>query len=220
TSSNAKKNKIQRPPSSTQKNKVEAHPRTVKSSLKDNNCDVEPKGTTIVQHSKLNADFELICVKNNGCMLFDNHDLCVLNVINDVNAYPKSKFVKKTSKRKGWKPTGKGTIKFENDHVAKIMGYGDYQIGNVTISKVYYVEGIGHNLFSVSENLEKLQPKSDIGIFIGYAPTKKAFRIYNRRTRRIIETIHVDFDELIAMASEHNSLEPALHEMTPATISS
>ncbi|GKC47646.1 retrovirus-related pol polyprotein from transposon TNT 1-94 [Tanacetum coccineum] len=55
----------------------------------------------------------------------------------------------------------------------------------------------------------KLQPKADIGIFIGYAPTKKAFRIYNRRTRRIIETIHVDFDELTAMASEHSSSGPA-----------
>ncbi|GJY26955.1 retrovirus-related pol polyprotein from transposon TNT 1-94 [Tanacetum coccineum] len=70
------------------------------------------------------------------------------------------------------------------------------------------------------ENLGKLQPKADIGIFIGYAPTKKAFRIYNRHTRRIIETIHVDFDELTAMASEHSSSELALHEMTPATISS
>ncbi|GJU30471.1 retrotransposon protein, putative, ty1-copia subclass [Tanacetum coccineum] len=70
------------------------------------------------------------------------------------------------------------------------------------------------------ENLGKLQPKADIGIFIGYAPTKKAFRIYNRRTRRIIETIHVDFDELTAMASEHSSSEPALHEMTPVSISS
>ncbi|GJV55479.1 putative ribonuclease H-like domain-containing protein [Tanacetum coccineum] len=71
-----------------------------------------------------------------------------------------------------------------------------------------------------SENLGKLQPKADIGIFIGYAPTKKAFRIYNRRTRRIIETIHVDFDELTVMASEHSSSGPVLHEMTPATISS
>nr|GEX91243.1 retrotransposon protein, putative, unclassified [Tanacetum cinerariifolium] len=42
-----------------------------------------------------------------------------------------------------------GTVKFGNDHMAKIMGYGDYQIGNVTISRVYYVEGLGHNLFSV-----------------------------------------------------------------------
>ncbi|GJV58122.1 retrovirus-related pol polyprotein from transposon TNT 1-94 [Tanacetum coccineum] len=71
-----------------------------------------------------------------------------------------------------------------------------------------------------SENLGKLQPKADIGIFIGYAPTKKAFRIYNRHTRRIIETIHVDFNELTAMASEHSSSRPALQELTPATISS
>nr|GEY35133.1 retrovirus-related Pol polyprotein from transposon TNT 1-94 [Tanacetum cinerariifolium] len=44
-----------------------------------------------------------------------------------------------------------GTVKFGNDHVAKIMGYGDYQIKNVTISRVYFVEGLGHNLFSVGE---------------------------------------------------------------------
>nr|GEX10879.1 hypothetical protein [Tanacetum cinerariifolium] len=44
-----------------------------------------------------------------------------------------------------------GTVKFGNDHVAKIMGYGDYKIGNVTISKVYFVEGLGHNLFSVGQ---------------------------------------------------------------------
>ncbi|GJY58208.1 retrovirus-related pol polyprotein from transposon TNT 1-94 [Tanacetum coccineum] len=84
----------------------------------------------------------------------------------------------------------------------------------------FHVFGALCYLTNDSENLGKLQPKADIGIFIGYAPTKKAFRIYNRHTRRIIETIHVDFDELTAMASEHSSLGPALHEMTPATISS
>ncbi|GJT47298.1 retrovirus-related pol polyprotein from transposon TNT 1-94 [Tanacetum coccineum] len=71
-----------------------------------------------------------------------------------------------------------------------------------------------------SENLGKLQAKADIGIFIGYAPKKKAYHIYNRRTYKIIETIHVNFDELAAMASEQSSLEPALHEMTPTTLSS
>ncbi|GJW08839.1 retrovirus-related pol polyprotein from transposon TNT 1-94, partial [Tanacetum coccineum] len=192
-SGNTKKDKIQRTPSSTQKKKLEAHSRT---------C--------------------------NGCILSDNHDLCVLNFINDVNACPKSKSVKKTLKRKVWKPTGKcppknptaletktpkqvvtlvyirkprksktnapvskpkilksisannkepskywgsivfnvpsssldecmssklffGTVKFGNDHVAKIIGYGDYQIRNVTISRVYYMEGLGHNLFSVGQ---------------------------------------------------------------------
>ncbi|GJU87974.1 retrovirus-related pol polyprotein from transposon TNT 1-94 [Tanacetum coccineum] len=531
--------------------------RTVKSSLKHKNCVMKPKETANVQHSKINANLELLCVKCNGCMLSANHDLCVIDFINNVNAHAKSKSVKKSSKRKVWKPTGKvftnigyswrptgrtftivgnacpltritttaevplrkptalecdtskpvvtlvysrkprksktnvpvskpkiiksvvqivlwyldsgcskhmtedrsqltnfvnkflGTVKFGNDHVAKILRYSDYHIGNVTISRVYYVEGLGHNLFFVgqfcdsnlkvafhqhtsfirnlegvdlltgsrgnnlytlslgdmmvsspicilskasktkswlwhrrlshlnfsainhlarhgivrglpklkfekdhmcsacvmgkstkkphkpksedtnqeklyllhmdlcgpmrvtsvnrkkyilviiddysrftrvkclsskneapdfiikfltmiqaeavatacypqnrsiirlrhgktpyellhdklpdlsffhvfgalcyptndSENLGKLQPKADIGIFIGYAPTKKALRIYNRRTRRIIETIHVDFDELTAMAYEHISSRPALHEMTHATIS-
>nr|GEX42163.1 retrovirus-related Pol polyprotein from transposon TNT 1-94 [Tanacetum cinerariifolium] len=71
-----------------------------------------------------------------------------------------------------------------------------------------------------SESLGKLQLKADIGIFIVYTPTKKAFWIYNRRTRRIVKTIHVDFDELMAMVSEQTSSGPALNEMTPATISS
>nr|GEV19667.1 hypothetical protein [Tanacetum cinerariifolium] len=70
------------------------------------------------------------------------------------------------------------------------------------------------------KNLGKLQPKANIGIFIGYALTKKAFHIYNRRTRRIVKTIHVDFDEMTAMASKQSSSGPALPEMTPATISS
>nr|GEU77123.1 integrase, catalytic region, zinc finger, CCHC-type, peptidase aspartic, catalytic [Tanacetum cinerariifolium] len=43
------------------------------------------------------------------------------------------------------------TVKFGNDHVVNIMGYGDYKIGNVTISRVYFVEGHGHNLFSVGQ---------------------------------------------------------------------
>ncbi|GJW63969.1 integrase, catalytic region, zinc finger, CCHC-type containing protein [Tanacetum coccineum] len=212
-------------------------------------------------HSKLNANFKLLYVKCNGCILSDNHDLCVLDFINNVNARDKSKSVKKISKRKVWKPTGKvftnigytwrptsrtftivgnaclltrittttevslrkpnalesdipkpvvtlvysrkprksktnvhiskpkiiksisankkepskswgsivsdvpsssfdkcrsskffsGTVKFGNDHMAKILGYGDYHIGNVTISSVYYVEGLGHNLFSIRQ---------------------------------------------------------------------
>ncbi|GKC30580.1 retrovirus-related pol polyprotein from transposon TNT 1-94 [Tanacetum coccineum] len=44
-----------------------------------------------------------------------------------------------------------GTVRFRNDHVAAIRGYRDYQIGNVMISRVYYVEGLGHNLFSVGQ---------------------------------------------------------------------
>ncbi|GKA71563.1 retrovirus-related pol polyprotein from transposon TNT 1-94 [Tanacetum coccineum] len=243
---------------------------------------------------------------------------------------------------------GARNCRFRNDHIAKIIGYGYYEMGNVTISRVYYVEGLGHNLFSVgqfcdsdlevkflrskdevlefvikflkmiqvhlnaivrnirtdngtefvnqtlkayyeevgishqisvartsqqngvaeaveiacytknrsliqkrhnktpyellhdrkhdfsylyvfcdlcyptndSEDFGKLKPKADIGIFVGYAPAKKAFRIYNKRTRLIIETIHVDFDELTEMASEQFSSGPRSKFMTPGIISS
>ncbi|GJZ52195.1 retrovirus-related pol polyprotein from transposon TNT 1-94 [Tanacetum coccineum] len=70
-----------------------------------------------------------------------------------------------------------------------------------------------------SEDLGKLQAKADIGIFIRYAPKKKAYHIYNRRTQKIIETIHVDFDELTAMASEQLGSGSRLQSMTPATSS-
>ncbi|GJR77539.1 retrovirus-related pol polyprotein from transposon TNT 1-94 [Tanacetum coccineum] len=51
-----------------------------------------------------------------------------------------------------------------------------------------------HN--KTSEDLGKLQPIADIEIFVGYAPSRKGYRIYNKITRRIMETIHVQFDEL------------------------
>nr|GEW40243.1 integrase, catalytic region, zinc finger, CCHC-type, peptidase aspartic, catalytic [Tanacetum cinerariifolium] len=71
-----------------------------------------------------------------------------------------------------------------------------------------------------TEDLRKLKPKADIGIFVDYAPAKKAFRIYNKRTRLIIEIIHVEFDELTAMASEQFSSGPEPQLMTHETLSS
>nr|GFA41719.1 integrase, catalytic region, zinc finger, CCHC-type, peptidase aspartic, catalytic [Tanacetum cinerariifolium] len=44
-----------------------------------------------------------------------------------------------------------GTVRFRNDHFGAIMGYGDYVIGESVISRVYYMEGLGHNLFSVGQ---------------------------------------------------------------------
>ncbi|GJW73253.1 retrovirus-related pol polyprotein from transposon TNT 1-94 [Tanacetum coccineum] len=65
--------------------------------------------------------------------------------------------------------------------------------------------------------LKSLASKDEaLDFIIKYAPKKKAYHIYNRRMQKIIGTIHVDFDELMAMASEQSSLELALHEMTPA----
>ncbi|GJS75155.1 hypothetical protein Tco_0725036 [Tanacetum coccineum] len=44
-----------------------------------------------------------------------------------------------------------GTVRFGNDHFGAIMGYGDYVIGDSVISRVYYVEGLGHNLFFLGQ---------------------------------------------------------------------
>ncbi|GJT17970.1 retrovirus-related pol polyprotein from transposon TNT 1-94 [Tanacetum coccineum] len=241
---NTKNDRILQISSSTQKkNKVEDHSRIVKSCLNKPNCVVEPSGNANVQHSKLNTNSELMCVKCNSSMFDARHELCFLEFVSDMNASSKSKSVKKAKKKEEWKPTGKvftkigynwrptgrtftlvgnacpltritatnkvplrepiplevvaqesvvtkvytrrpkvvqidlwyldsgcsnhmtgdrsqltnfvhkflGTVKFGNDQIAKIMGYDDYQIGNITISRVYYMEGLGHNLFSVGQ---------------------------------------------------------------------
>ncbi|GKD24466.1 retrovirus-related pol polyprotein from transposon TNT 1-94 [Tanacetum coccineum] len=44
-----------------------------------------------------------------------------------------------------------GTVRFGNDHVAAILGFDDLQWGNIMITRVYFVEGLGHNLFSVGQ---------------------------------------------------------------------
>ncbi|GKA20905.1 hypothetical protein Tco_0700894 [Tanacetum coccineum] len=221
-SGNTKKNRITRPPSSNQKNKVEEHPRKVKSSLNKTNSISEPISFAHVTHSVRNAKFESICAICNKCLFDVNHAMCLFDYVNDVNVRSKSKS-KQNKMRKVWKPTKVplkestiklvitpspelkvyhrkpkasrsvgssskakiveskssntkepkqswgstvsdvpssslidcskflGIVEFGNDHIAKIMGYGDYQMGNVTISRGYYVEGLGHNLFSVGQ---------------------------------------------------------------------
>nr|GEW68845.1 retrovirus-related Pol polyprotein from transposon TNT 1-94 [Tanacetum cinerariifolium] len=60
------------------------------------------------------------------------------------------------------------------------------------------------------DDLGKMKPKADIRVFISYSETSRGFQIYNRQTKKIMETIHVKFDELTSMASEHDYLEPGL----------
>nr|GEX21810.1 hypothetical protein [Tanacetum cinerariifolium] len=254
-----------------------------------------------------------------------------------------------------------GTVHFGNDHVAAILGFSDLQWGNILITRVYFIEGLGHNLFSVGDcstnlytiNLHemasaspiclmacasstkswlwhqrlshlnfdtindlarndlvagllkfkyhkehlcpsceqgkskrashplkpvlnsrqrwhilhmdlcrpmriasingkryalaivddysrytwakaiattylisscircsgKLGAKGDIGFFIGYYADSCAYRVYNRRTKKIMETMNVTFDELSAMAFEQRSSKPRLSSMTSGHIS-
>ncbi|GJT77125.1 hypothetical protein Tco_1043850 [Tanacetum coccineum] len=231
-SGNTKKNRISQTTSSNKKNKVEDHPRSVKYSLNKKNHVSEPVCNANVKHSILNVSSELICVKCNECMFDAIHDLCVLDYVNDVNVRSKSKFAKRSKKRKVWKPSSKVftnvcyrwiptgqtftidgnrctltrttstnlvppkiplltkvttkttpyrnnperlkdvtnisftapssprvNFRFGNDKIAKIMGYGDYQMGNVTISRVYYVEGKLPKTLSLDESRS---PKFDL----------------------------------------------------------
>nr|GFA33543.1 hypothetical protein [Tanacetum cinerariifolium] len=70
------------------------------------------------------------------------------------------------------------------------------------------------------EDIEKLGAKGDIGFFIGYSADSCAYRIYNRRTKKIMETMNVSFDELSGMDFEQRSLKPGLQSMTSGQISS
>nr|GFA13074.1 hypothetical protein [Tanacetum cinerariifolium] len=199
-----------------------------------------------------------------------------------------------------------GTVKFGNDQIAPILGYGDMVQGVITIKRVYYVKGLNHNLFFVDqfcdadlevafrkstcyirdlkgndlltgsrgtdlyfitlqdtyspnliclmakatslvqrglhaqvrivrtdkgteflnktlhayfaseginhqtdgENLDKIKEKGDACIFVGYSTQSRAYKVFNKRTRVIVETIYVNFDELLQMALDHVSSDP------------
>nr|GEU89805.1 hypothetical protein [Tanacetum cinerariifolium] len=60
------------------------------------------------------------------------------------------------------------------------------------------------------EHIDKFGAKGDIGFFIGYSATSVAYRVYNRRIKKIMETMNITFDELSAMAFEQNSSRPVL----------
>nr|GEY08042.1 hypothetical protein [Tanacetum cinerariifolium] len=70
------------------------------------------------------------------------------------------------------------------------------------------------------EDISKLGAKGDIGFFIGYSVNSVAYRGYNRRTKKIMETVKVTFDELSAMAFEQNSSKPSLQSLTYGQINS
>ncbi|GKB03261.1 retrovirus-related pol polyprotein from transposon TNT 1-94 [Tanacetum coccineum] len=192
-----------------------------------------------------------------------------------------------------------GTVNFENDQIAPILGYGDLVQGNITIKRVYYVEGLNHNLISIGQfcdadlevtfrnstcyirdlkgndlltgsrgtdlysitlqdistpnpiclmdkatssqawlwhrrllhlnfdtinlllkyDIVTVLPKlkfvkdhlcssCELGKAKRYSTQSRAYRVYNKRTRVIVETIHVNFDELPQMTSDHVSSDP------------
>nr|GEW06474.1 reverse transcriptase domain-containing protein [Tanacetum cinerariifolium] len=108
-----KKNRIRRTLKKAKETELEDHHRKVKSSLNKASV-VDSRASSSVIKFVSNVNSNLKCASCNGCLFSDNHDKCVVEYINSVNASRKSKSVKKPVNRKVWKTTGK---------VFKIVGY-------------------------------------------------------------------------------------------------
>ncbi|GKA69343.1 retrovirus-related pol polyprotein from transposon TNT 1-94 [Tanacetum coccineum] len=287
-SGNTKNNRITRAPSSNQKNKVEDHYRKVKSSLNMTNSVSEPISNALVKHSVRNAKFESICAICNKCLFDANHDMCLIDFVNDVNVCSKSRS-KRNKMRKVWKPTvetpkpeikvysrrpkqiksvslskktkiieSKTANNLEPTHlwgsnatdvpssssfvidrskdealdtiikcikniqvrlnatVRNVRTDNRTEFVNQTLRDFYENVGISHQTFVARtpqqndvierrnqtlvevartmlifskahlEDLGKLNAKAAIGIFVGYTPAKKAFRIYNRTRLQVM----------------------------------
>nr|GEY63424.1 Gag-Pol polyprotein [Tanacetum cinerariifolium] len=104
---NTKKDRIQQTQSRAKKNKLEAYPRNARTSLHNKKSVINTKNIAFVTNSKLNVNSDLQRATRNGCLFSDNHDSCVLQFINYVNARVNSKSVKKPLNTKIWKSTGK-----------------------------------------------------------------------------------------------------------------
>ncbi|GJS97938.1 putative ribonuclease H-like domain-containing protein [Tanacetum coccineum] len=74
--------------------------------------------------------------------------------------------------------------------------------------KFFHIFGSLCYIIRDGENLDKIKEKDDAYIFVGYSTPSKAYMAFNKRTRIIVETIHVNFDELPQMASDHVSSDP------------
>ncbi|GKB74601.1 retrovirus-related pol polyprotein from transposon TNT 1-94 [Tanacetum coccineum] len=230
---NTKNNRITRPPSSNKKNKVEEHPRKVKFSLNKMNYVSEPVNNALVKHSVRNAKFESICAICNKCLFDANPDMRP-KATRSIGSSSKVKIVEsKTSNFKEPKQSWGSTISdvpsfslnncmlsklFGNDHIAKILGYGDYKIGNVTISRVIIVEGTDNGTEFVNQTLRAYYEEVRISHQTSVARTLQQNVVVERRNCSLVEVARTIED--LAMASQQLSSGPGLKPLTPRTISS
>ncbi|GJW26307.1 retrovirus-related pol polyprotein from transposon TNT 1-94, partial [Tanacetum coccineum] len=162
---NKKNDRISQIPSKNKKNKVESQPRKVNKV----NRVVKPVCDVDVKHSLSNANSEILCATCNKSMFDSVHDKFLLYLVQNGNKRSskiakivESKNDNHSEPNKTWGsnaidiPSSSslvmiGTVRFGNDQIARIIGYDDYQLGNIVISRVYYIEGLGHNLFSIGQ---------------------------------------------------------------------
>nr|GEV98473.1 hypothetical protein [Tanacetum cinerariifolium] len=192
---NTKNDRIQRAPSKATKNKLEYQHRTVRPSLNKTKSVVDTKAISYVTNSKLNVNADLKCATCNGCLFSDNHDSCVLAIATTAIVPLREPI----------------PIESNTDKPVVTLVYS--RKSNVAKKKVL----VRNPKINKSLVANKMEPKNSWGSTSSNVPSSL---IECRHTRRIVETVHVDFDELTAIASKQSSSGPALNEMAPATISS
>ncbi|GJY60311.1 retrovirus-related pol polyprotein from transposon TNT 1-94 [Tanacetum coccineum] len=149
---NKKNDRMSQIPSRNKKNKVEAQPRKVNKK----NCVFKPVCNVDVKHSLSNTNSEILCATCNKSMFDGVHDKCLLDLVVQILLWYLDSGCSKhmtgnLSQLMNFVSKFMGTVRFRNDQITRIMGYGDYQLGNVVISRAYYVEGLRHNLFLVDQ---------------------------------------------------------------------
>ncbi|KAJ9539003.1 LOW QUALITY PROTEIN: hypothetical protein OSB04_031736 [Centaurea solstitialis] len=85
--------------------------------------------------------------------------------------------------------------------------------------KFFHVFGCRCYILNNRDNLGKFDKKADEGYFLGYSLTSKTFRVYNKRTKMVMETVYVTYDEIVSMTSEHSSSELGIHSQASTTTS-
>ncbi|KAJ9560607.1 hypothetical protein OSB04_005767 [Centaurea solstitialis] len=96
--------------------------------------------------------------------------------------------------------------------VNNMFGKTPYELINNQVPNIAHFRVFGCRCFVMNdrEDRDKLQAKSDEAIFIGYSKNSIAYRVYNKRTKMVIESMNVKFDPYAEMASDHDSSEPGL----------
>ncbi|KAJ9536179.1 hypothetical protein OSB04_un000639 [Centaurea solstitialis] len=85
--------------------------------------------------------------------------------------------------------------------------------------KFFHVFGCRCYILNNRDNLGKFDKKADEGYFLGYSLTSKTFRVYNKRTKMVMETVYVTFDETVSITSEHSSSGLGIHSQVSTTTS-
>nr|GFB51334.1 hypothetical protein [Tanacetum cinerariifolium] len=106
------------------------------------------------------------------------------------------------------------TACFTQNHsiIQKSFDKTPYELVNKRKPNIKFFRVFGYRCYLLNdyEDVGKLKAKGDIGVFVGYSKESAALRIYSKRTRKIHESVNVNFNEISEMASKQFSLEPGL----------